>query len=90
MLRGLQDTRTPLVVAVLGNGVNIVLNLLLVYGVVVRRTGIAGSAIGTVLAQALSAVGAPPRGGARRPRHGASLPRTSPGSGPRLAPGCRW
>ena len=33
VLRGLQDTRTPLVVAVLGNGVNIVLNVVLVYGV---------------------------------------------------------
>ena len=56
VLRGLQDTRTPLVVAVLGNGVNIVLNLLLVYGVgAFDGLGIAGSAIGTVLAQVLSA-----------------------------------
>ena len=56
VLRGLQDTRTPLVVAVLGNGVNIVLNLLLVYGVgSFDGLGIAGSAIGTVLAQVLSA-----------------------------------
>ena len=57
VLRGLQDTRTPLVVAVLGNGVNIVLNLLLVYGVgAFDGLGIAGSAIGTVLAQVLSAL----------------------------------
>ncbi|MEP6648805.1 MAG: MATE family efflux transporter [Lapillicoccus sp.] len=48
VLRGLQDTRTPLVVAVAGFGANIVLNLALVYGV---GLGIAGSAIGTVLAQ---------------------------------------
>ena len=33
VLRGLQDTRTPLVAAVVGNGANIVLNVLLVYGV---------------------------------------------------------
>jgi MATE family, multidrug efflux pump len=48
LLRGLQDTKTPLVVAVVGFGANIVLNLALVYG---AGLGIAGSAIGTVLAQ---------------------------------------
>lgn len=60
VLRGLQDTRTPLVVAVAGNGLNIVLNLLLVYGVGpvaglgFDGLGIAGSAIGSVLAQVAS------------------------------------
>jgi len=48
ILRGLQDTRTPLVVAVAANLVNIVLNLVLVYG---AGLGVAGSALGTVLAQ---------------------------------------
>jgi putative MATE family efflux protein len=52
VLRGLQDTRTPLVVAVGGNALNIVLNLVLVYPV---GLGIAGSAIGSVLAQLASA-----------------------------------
>ncbi|WP_240755805.1 MATE family efflux transporter [Nocardioides iriomotensis] len=52
ILRGLQDTRTPLVVAVAGNLVNIVLNVALVYGL---DLGIAGSAIGTDLAQLASA-----------------------------------
>ncbi len=52
ILRGLQDTRTPLVVAVAGNLANIVLNYTLVYGV---GLGIAGSAIGTDLAQLGSA-----------------------------------
>ena len=57
VLRGLQDTRTPLVVAVLGNGVNVVLNVVLVYGVGgFDGLGIAGSAIGTVLAQVVSAL----------------------------------
>jgi len=57
VLRGLQDTRTPLVVAVLGNGVNVALNLLLVYGAgSFDGLGIAGSAIGTVVAQVLSAL----------------------------------
>jgi len=48
VLRGLQDTRTPLVVAAIGAAANVVLNLVLVYGV---GLGIAGSALGTVLAQ---------------------------------------
>ncbi len=52
VLRGLQDTRTPLVVAVAGNGANIVLNLALVYG---AGLGIGGSALGSVLAQTGSA-----------------------------------
>ncbi len=52
VLRGLQDTRTPLVVAVAGNLANIVLNVVLVYGL---DLGIAGSALGTLLAQVGSA-----------------------------------
>jgi len=52
VLRGLQDTRTPLVVAVVGNLVNIALNLALVYGL---HLGLVGSAIGTDLAQLGSA-----------------------------------
>jgi putative MATE family efflux protein len=53
ILRGLQDTRTPLVIAVAGNLANVVLNLVLVYGL---DLGIAGSAIGTDLAQLGSAL----------------------------------
>ncbi|MER6692864.1 MATE family efflux transporter [Streptomyces minutiscleroticus] len=48
VLRGLQDTRTPLYVAVAGFVANAVLNAVLVYG---AGLGIAGSAWGTVLAQ---------------------------------------
>jgi len=48
VLRGLQDTRTPLVASAVGFGANIVLNLVFVYGL---HMGIAGSALGTVLAQ---------------------------------------
>ena len=56
ILRGLQDTRTPLLVAVGGNALNIALNLLLVYGVGgFDGLGIAGSALGSVLAQLASA-----------------------------------
>ncbi|MEJ7796123.1 MAG: MATE family efflux transporter [Nocardioides sp.] len=53
VLRGLQDTKTPLYVAVGGNALNIALNLVLVYG---ADLGIAGSALGSVLAQVASAV----------------------------------
>ncbi|HEU0041009.1 MAG TPA: MATE family efflux transporter, partial [Jiangellaceae bacterium] len=48
VLRGLQDTRTPLYVAVGGAVANIALNVALVYGL---GLGIAGSATGTVIAQ---------------------------------------
>jgi putative MATE family efflux protein len=49
ILRGLQDTRTPLLVAVVANAVNVVLNATFVLGL---HWGIAGSAWGTVMAQA--------------------------------------
>lgn len=48
VLRGMQDTRTPLVVATAGFGLNIVLNLVLVYGL---NLSVAGSAMGTSIAQ---------------------------------------
>ncbi|MFI8511475.1 MATE family efflux transporter [Streptomyces sp. NPDC085460] len=48
VLRGLQDTRTPLYVAIGGFAVNGALNIGLVYG---AGLGIAGSAWGTVIAQ---------------------------------------
>ena len=53
VLRGLQDTRTPLIVAVVGNLANIGLNVALVYG---AGLGIAGSALGTLVAQLGSAL----------------------------------
>ncbi|MDX3576509.1 MATE family efflux transporter [Streptomyces sp. FL07-04A] len=70
VLRGLQDTRTPLYVAVGGFVANGALNAALVYG---AELGIAGSAWGTVVAQwAMAAVYlAVVIRGARR--HGASL-----------------
>lgn len=52
VLRGLQDTRTPLVVAVVGAVVNAVLSVVLVHPV---GLGVEGSAIGTVLVQTGSA-----------------------------------
>jgi putative MATE family efflux protein len=70
VLRGLQDTRTPLAVAVAGFSLNIVLNVVLVFGL---ELGIAGSALGTVIAQNLMAsalVAVVVRGGRR---HGSSL-----------------
>ncbi|MFF4657655.1 MATE family efflux transporter [Streptomyces sp. NPDC001381] len=70
VLRGLQDTKTPLYVAVAGFVANAALNAVLVYGV---GLGIAGSAWGTVVAQCgMAAVYlAVVIRGARR--HGASL-----------------
>ncbi len=57
VLRGLQDTRTPLVVAVVGNVANLGLNVPLVYGAgPAPRLELAGSAVGSVLAQAGMAV----------------------------------
>lgn len=69
-LRGLQDTRTPLLVAIVANLANIGLNVFLVYGV---GWGIAGSAWGSVLAQtgaAAALVAVVVRGARRR---GASM-----------------
>ena len=48
LLRGLQDTRTPLAVATIGFAVNALLNVWFIVGL---EFGIAGSAWGTVLAQ---------------------------------------
>jgi putative MATE family efflux protein len=48
LLRGLQDTRTPLWVAGLGFLANILLNFLFIYGL---NMGVVGSALGTVIAQ---------------------------------------
>jgi putative MATE family efflux protein len=48
VLRGLQDTRTPLVAAVCGFSANVALNVWFVHGL---GWGIAGSAWGTVIAQ---------------------------------------
>ena len=52
VLRGLQDTKTPMVVAIGGNALNVALNIVLVYG---AGLGIAGSATGSVIAQLLAA-----------------------------------
>lgn len=76
VLRGLQDTRTPLVVAVVGNGLNVVLNLLLVYG---AGLGIRGSALGSVLAQLLAAAALVVVVGRGARRQGASLRPHLPG-----------
>lgn len=85
VLRGLQDTRTPMVVAVAGNLANIGLNLVLVYGIgSLAGLGIAGSALGTLLAQLGSAVAlvwvvvrAARRAGSQLRPHGAGVARAA-------------
>jgi len=52
VLRGLQDTRTPLFIAIIGNLLNIVLNITFVYGL---HFGIAGSATGSLISQTAGA-----------------------------------
>ena len=51
-LQGHEDTRTPLRIVLIANAANVVLEVVLVYG---ADLGVAGSAWGTVVAQALSA-----------------------------------
>jgi len=76
ILRGLQDTRVPLIVAGTGAAVNIVLNYLLVYP---AGLGVAGSALGTVLTQiGMAAAYASVAVRAGR-RHGANLRPDWPG-----------
>jgi putative MATE family efflux protein len=76
VLRGLQDTRTPLVVAAAGAASNVVLNLVLVYGL---GLGIAGSALGTVIAQTAMAAAFVRVVGRGARRHGAPLRPDWPG-----------
>ena len=76
VLRGLQDTRTPLAVAVAGNALNVVLNLVLVYP---AGLGIAGSALGSVIAQLASAAAFVVVVVRAAQRHGASLRPDLPG-----------
>ena len=76
ILRGLQDTRVPLVVAAVGAGVNIAANYLLVYP---AGLGVAGSALGTAATQigmAAAYAGVAVRAGRR---HGAHLRPDWPG-----------
>ena len=51
--RGRSDTRTPLAIVVVANVLNVVLDLFLVYGL---DLGLAGSAIGTLIAQTVAGV----------------------------------
>jgi putative MATE family efflux protein len=76
ILRGLQDMRMPLAVAGAGAAANIVLNYALVYP---AGLGIAGSALGTVIAQTGMAVAYAAAGVRAARRHGAHLRPDWPG-----------
>ncbi|MFD2078016.1 putative efflux protein, MATE family [Actinopolymorpha cephalotaxi] len=76
VLRGLQDTRTPLWIAGASYVGNVVLNVLFVYGL---HLGIAGSAWGTVLAQTAGAVALVVVVVRAARRHGAPLKPDLPG-----------
>ncbi len=88
VLRGLQDTRTPLVVAVSGAVANVALNYVLVYP---AGMGIAGSGLGTSLAQIGMAVALVRVVVRAARREGAPLRPDRPGH-PRRRPGrgARW
>ncbi|HKY49182.1 MAG TPA: MATE family efflux transporter [Acidimicrobiia bacterium] len=51
--RGLQDTRTPLLIAVLANVINVVLDPVLIYGL---DLGVTGAAVASVVAQYAAAI----------------------------------
>ena len=88
VLRGLQDTRTPLVVAVAANLVNVALNVLFVLGL---HWGIAGSAWGTVIAQNAAAAAYLIMVGQRRPPgRGRLRARPGRGAGRRRRRARRW
>ncbi|WP_344308232.1 MATE family efflux transporter [Brevibacterium samyangense] len=70
LLRGLQDTRTPLVVAVGGFGLNIVLNAVFIYGF---DMGVAGSALGSAFANVAMCAVYLVTAGRAAARHRASL-----------------
>jgi putative MATE family efflux protein len=70
VLRGLQDTRTPLLVAAAGFTLNVALNLFLVYGL---QWSVAGSAIGTSIAQWAMALVYVVMVGRNARRHGVAL-----------------
>ncbi len=69
-LRGLQDTRTPLLVAIGTAVANLVIEVALIYGL---NQGIGASALATVLAQAAGAAVYIRRVGSAARRHGADL-----------------
>ena len=58
VFRGLQNTYHPMVIAIIGTAINIVLDLVLVYGItnVIEPMSLNGAALASVLSQALMAI----------------------------------